>query len=386
MMSWKVSIKYHLDLKSKSPFEQSQLELEHLAKSQKKEQIEMEMKAFELEDSSSEVSEKVAESNSTGVSQPISKIATDRTNDWVDSVSSQAPPDVASAPDLLAFTPVPISSEPTISAKLAHAIHTSNGHNHGYTALSDAGIHSHGHRVMPQFGSASLLPLQASAPSVLVPVNNMHSSANVSGAHVLPPPSAVPLQTMSSNITNNDFANGQPESLPVPILPAQTGSGFVSLSPAFAGGDFSSSGVNPPPVFLSAPYCHAAPVHTQNNVPFLSHTVSPNNNDYYTSDANLWRLAATTPIVTPVQCCNAGGIFSNVTTVVPPCNTAAPYTSGGTVYFNSPPVHPQHFPHFVNYSNTGYQPVTEDYAPSSAYPNQVCSSDRPLSAVNWRIY
>ena len=46
----------------------------------------MELKAFELEDSSSEVSEKVAENNSTGVSQPISKVATDRTNDWVDTV------------------------------------------------------------------------------------------------------------------------------------------------------------------------------------------------------------------------------------------------------------------------------------------------------------
>ena len=95
----------------------------------------MELKAFELEDSSSEVSEKVAESNSTGVSQPISKVATDRTNDWVDSVSSQAPPDVVSKPGLLAFTPVPISSGPTNSAILAHAIHTSNSHNHEHTAL-----------------------------------------------------------------------------------------------------------------------------------------------------------------------------------------------------------------------------------------------------------
>ena len=108
-------------------------------------------------------------------------------------------------------------------------------------------------------------------------------------------------------------------------------------------------------------------------------TVSLNINDYYTSDANLWRLAATTPIVTPAQCCNAGNIFSNVTTVVPPCNTSAPSTSGGTVHFNSPPVHHQHVPHFVNYTNTDYQPVNEDYAPSYAYPNQVCSSDRPLS-------
>ena len=91
-------------------------------------------------------------------------------------------------------------------------------------------------------------------------------------------------------------------------------------------------------------------------------------------------MAATTPIVTPAQCCNDGNIFSIMTTVVPPCNTAAPYTSGGTVYFNYPPVHPQHVPHFFNYTNTGYQPVNEDYAPPSAYPNQGCSSDRPLSA------
>ena len=147
------------------------------------------MKAFEVEDSSSEVSEKVAESNSTGVSQPISKVATDRTINWVTSVSSQAPPDVACAPGLLTFTPVPISSEPTTSANLTHAIHTSNSHNHKHTSLSDPGIYSHGHRAMPHFGSASLLPKQASAPSVSFPVNNMYSSALV-----LPPPSAVPLQ------------------------------------------------------------------------------------------------------------------------------------------------------------------------------------------------
>ena len=242
-------------------FEQSQLELKQLAESHKKQLIEMELKAFELEGSSSEVSEKVAESNSTGVSQPNSKVATDRTDDWVDSVSSQAPPDVTSAPGLLAFTPVPISSEPTTSAHLAHATNTSYSHNHEHTALSDPGIHSHGHRAMPQFGSASLLPLQASVPSVSFPGNN-----------VLPPLSAVPLQTMSSNITN---AIGQPESLPVPISPAQPGSGFASLSPVFAGGGFSSSGVNPTPVFFSAPNCHAAPVQTQHNIPFVPHTVSP---------------------------------------------------------------------------------------------------------------
>ena len=100
----------------------------------------MEMKAFELEDNSSEVSEKVADSNSTVVSQPISKVATHRTSDWVDSVSSQAPSDVVSAPGLLAFTPVPMSSESTTSAILAHAIHTSISHNHEHTALSDPGL------------------------------------------------------------------------------------------------------------------------------------------------------------------------------------------------------------------------------------------------------
>ena len=365
MRSWK-GIKY---------LKQSQLKLEQFAESHKKQLSEMELKAFQLEDSSSEVSEKVAESNSTGVSQPISKVATDRTNDWVDSVRSQAPPDVASAPGLLAFTPVPISSKPTTFAHLAHATNTSFSHNHEHTAFSDPGIHSHGYRALPQFGSASLLPLQASVPSVSVPVDNMHSSA-----YVLPPPSAVPLQTMSSNITNDSFAIAQPESLPVPMLPAQTGSCFVSLSPAFAGGGFSSSGVNPTLVFFSVPNFHAAPVQTQHNLPSVPHTVSPNINDYYTSDANLRRLAATTPIVTPAQCCNAGNIFSNVKTVVPSCNTTAPYTSGGTVYFNTPPVHPQHVPHFVKYTNTGYQPVNKDYAPPSAYPNQGCSSDRPLSA------
>ena len=108
--------------------------------------------------------------------------------------------------------------------------------------------------------------------------------------------------------------------------------------------------------------------------------MSPNINDYYTSDANLRRLAATTPIVTSAQCCNAGNFFCNVTTFVPSCNTAAPYTSGGTVYFYTPSVHSQHVPLFVNHSNTGYQPVNEDYAAFSAYPNQGCSADRPLSA------
>ena len=78
--------------------------------------------------------------------------------------------------------------------------------------------------------------------------------------------------------------------------------------------------------------------------------------------------------------------FSNVTTVVPPCNTAAPYTSGGTMYFNSPPVYPQHVPHFVNYTKTGYQPVNEDYAPPSAYRTKVVHRIDLSPLVNWRSY
>ena len=50
------------------------------------------------------------------------------------------------------------------------------------------------------------------------------------------------------------------------------------------------------------------------------------------------------------------------------------------MYFKTPPVNPQHNPHFFKKTNTGYQPVNEDYAPSSANPNQGCSSDRPLCA------
>ena len=146
----------------------------------------MEMKTFELEDNSSEVSEKVVESNSTGVRQPISRVEIDRTNDWIDSFSSQAALDVVSAPGLLVFTPVPISSEPTTSAHLAHAKNTSYSQNLEHTALSDPGIFTYGHRAMPQFGSASLWPLQASVTSVSIPVNKM-----ISSAHVLPPPSAV---------------------------------------------------------------------------------------------------------------------------------------------------------------------------------------------------
>ena len=61
----------------------------------------MEVKAFELEDNSSEVNENAEKRNLTKVIQFISKIAFDRTNTWVDSVSSQAPPDSASALGLL---------------------------------------------------------------------------------------------------------------------------------------------------------------------------------------------------------------------------------------------------------------------------------------------
>ena len=172
-------------------FEPNQLELQQLAENHTKQITEMEMKAFELEDNSSEVSEKVAESKSTKVSRPISKVATDRTNARVDSVSSQALPDNASAIGLLAFTPVPILSEPTTSASLVHATNNIIGHNHGHPALSYPGNYSHVHRAMPQFCCESLLPLLASVPPVSFPANKMHSSVH-----------AVPLQTMSSNKTN----------------------------------------------------------------------------------------------------------------------------------------------------------------------------------------
>ena len=99
-----------------------------MAESHKKQLIEKEIKAFELQDNSSEVGERLAESNTTRVTQPISKVATDRTNVWVDFVSSQASPVTASALGSLAFTPVPVSSEPTTSASLVHAINTSNAH------------------------------------------------------------------------------------------------------------------------------------------------------------------------------------------------------------------------------------------------------------------
>ena len=74
------------------------------------------MKAFEIEEYSSEISEKVKESNLTRVRKPISKISSDRTNAWVYSVISQAPLDSAYALGLLDFTRVPISSELSTSA------------------------------------------------------------------------------------------------------------------------------------------------------------------------------------------------------------------------------------------------------------------------------
>ena len=80
------------------------------------------------------------------------------------------------------------------------------------------------------------------------------------------------------------------------------------------------------------------------------------------NDANLWRLAATTQIVTPVPCCNAGKIFSTVATVLPACNTANPHPSGWTVYFNTQSFNPQYVPLFVNNTYTGYHPVNADYA------------------------
>ena len=67
--------------------------------------------------------------------------------------------------------------------------------------------------------------------------------------------------------------------------------------------------------------------------------------------------------------------FSKISSVVPPCNTAVLYPSGGTVYFNTPPVIPQRVPHFVKNTFTGYQPANEAYAPSFASPNQCCSSE-----------
>ena len=72
--------------------------------------------------------------------------------------------------------------------------------------------------------------------------------------------------------------------------------------------------------------------------------------------------------------------FSNVRTVVPPCNTTVSYTSGGTVYFITPPVISQYVARFVINTNTGYQPVNENYAPSSANAKQACSSNRSLFA------
>ena len=102
----------------------------------------MENKGFELEDNLSEASEKEEESILTWISQPISKVASDR----IKLVSSQAFPDGANAQSLLAFTRVPITSEPTTSASLFHAVKSRTGNNHGDTSLSDSGIYNYEHR------------------------------------------------------------------------------------------------------------------------------------------------------------------------------------------------------------------------------------------------
>ena len=126
------------------------------------------------------------------------------------------------------------------------------------------------------------------------------------------------------------------------MLPAQPGSGFVSSSPVFAGGDFSSSGLNLTPVFLLATHCHASPVQTQ--------------------------LSSIT-----IQVMQTYGDWQLQLQSSRPCNFVRVETffSGETVYFISPPVNPQHVPRFVNNANTGYQPVNENYAPFSANPNQI---------------
>ena len=88
--------------------------------------------AFEIKNNSSEVCENKKESNLTRSSEPISKGVTDPTKAWVDSVSSQAPPDTASAHGLMAFNRVPISLEPTTSVhtiNLVHTINTNTCHN-----------------------------------------------------------------------------------------------------------------------------------------------------------------------------------------------------------------------------------------------------------------
>ena len=109
-------------------------------------------------------------------------------------------------------------------------------------------------------------------------------------------------------------------------------------------------------------------------------SVSPNLNDYYTSKAKSRRLATTTLIVMPVQWCNDEFFFSNSSTVIPLCNTVVPFTSGETVYFETPSVNSQEFPLFVHNTNNGYHPVNENYAMSSANGKTICSSVRPVSA------
>ena len=121
---------------------------------------------------------------------------------------------------------------------------------------------------------------------------------------------------MNSNIFSGSFALAQPESLAIPLIPAQPGTGFVSKSPAYDGGDFTSFGAKPPPVSLSVFLCHASPVQMNHGISYVPHTASPNINDFYTSFASLWRVATTASITTPPKCCNSGNNFSNVTTVL----------------------------------------------------------------------
>ena len=116
------------------------------------------MCAFEIKVNSFEVCENKKESNLTRLSQPISKSVTDPTKAWLDSVSSQVPPDSASAHGLMAFNLVPISLEPTTSANLVHTININN--------------------LAMHFGDASILSLQDNIPPVLTPVDNMHCTAH----------------------------------------------------------------------------------------------------------------------------------------------------------------------------------------------------------------
>ena len=80
------------------------------------------------------------ESILTQVSQPISKVATDRTNARIDFDVTREPRDSASAQDLLAVTHVRNTSKPTNSVSLLRVINTKIGHTPGQAASSDPGI------------------------------------------------------------------------------------------------------------------------------------------------------------------------------------------------------------------------------------------------------